>query len=155
MAELNLFIHFFIVPWMWLDDGWSFICEQQPRHRLPGAGLGPRIWASYLLFLLAWDMSLMPGDVAQPVSGTNTQILHSHWTVSLLPVITAAWLTAALFHSLTSNQKFSEKFMQTLRALSGHDSIQSKENESWLYFSIVIPAPSLKLLLSFLLFWSS
>ena len=155
MAELNLFIHFFIVPWMWLMMDEVLFVSHSPDTACRGRGWDPGY--EPLIYCFSW-----PGTChwclvmwPQSVSGTNTQILHSHWTVSLLPVITAAWLTAALFHSLTSNQKFSEKFMRTLRALSGHDSIQSKENESWLYFSIVIPAPSLKLLLSFLLFWSS
>ena len=70
-AYIYSFLH---CPMTVVDDGWSFICSPQPRQSLPRAGLGPRIWGSYLLFLRAWvwNMSLisrMPDDVDPVIQG--------------------------------------------------------------------------------------
>ena len=79
-----------------VDDGWSILLS--PDIRWPEAGPGSRIWASYLLSL--WDMSPWWNQAA---SGTNTQILHTHWAVSLLPIITDP--CSALWRRLTDFQR--------------------------------------------------
>ena len=142
-----IFIHFFIVPWMWLMMDEALFVPHSPDNPCRGRGWDPGYEALIYCFsgpgsgtchwyrgcLMIWTQSSRD---------SNTQILHTHWAVS--PVITVtAWSTAGGCSTLWQrNWDFQRN--------SRHDSIQSKENESWLYFSIVIHSCSVLLLPCFL-----
>ena len=142
-----IFIHFFIVPWMWLMMDEALFVPHSPDNPCRGRGWDPGYEALIYCFsgpgsgtchwyrgcLMIWTQSSRD---------SNTQILHTHWAVS--PVITVtAWSTAGGCSTLWQrNWDFQRN--------SRHDSIQSKENESWLYFFIVIHSCSVLLLPCFL-----